>query len=251
MEQNRKFLIASPDLLTRDELQQNIQRIHGRVQCFFSQDGSDAAFKLTNAAHQVAFLSVDLPKQNAFKLTEWILNEKQQHGTAVIILSRIPDTEHFVDAVVAGRVHFLADHNDPVALEKCLMRALNWVFHGERDEEFNLRFLASGEVLMKEGEKADNCYVVRQGKLRAIRVVDGREILLGYVQPGEFVGEMAYINGDPRTADVVADSAAELIEIPFERLDHVLFQKPLWAKALMRTLSKRLKVANDLLSVAE
>jgi hypothetical protein len=58
-------------------------------------------------------------------------------------------------------------------------------------------------------------------------------------------GEMAYINGEPRAANVIAEGPSELIEIPFERLDHVLFQKPMWSKALMRTLSKRLKNANN------
>ena len=160
-------------------------------------------------------------------------------------MAPIPDSEHFVDDVVAGEVQFFTDYADPERLEKCLMRGLNYYFHGDKDE-FHLRFLASSDVLMREGDKADNCYLVKKGKLKAVRHVDGRQVFLGFIGIGEFVGEMAYINGEPRSADVLAETASELIEIPFERLDHVLFQKPLWSKALMRTLSKRLKTANDL-----
>jgi CRP/FNR family cyclic AMP-dependent transcriptional regulator len=84
-----------------------------------------------------------------------------------------------------------------------------------------------------------------KGQLRVVKRIEGGEpILLGMVQPGEFVGEMSYINGENRSADVISDLSAELIEIPFDRLDRVLFQKPAWSKALMRTLSKRLKAAN-------
>ncbi|MCB0415661.1 MAG: Crp/Fnr family transcriptional regulator, partial [Bdellovibrionales bacterium] len=57
--------------------------------------------------------------------------------------------------------------------------------------------------------------------------------------------EMAYINGEPRSADVVALSDCELIEFGVDRLDSLLFKKPSWSKALMKTLSKRLKRANE------
>ncbi len=244
-QQPRRFLVAHQDANVRDALTAGILRIHGQAEVSSSADGADAAFRVSNTPHQVVFLSADLPKRNALHLTKWILSEKKLQHLAVVILSPIPDTEHFVEDVVAGRVQFLANPRDPASLEKVLMRALNYHFHGD-NEEFNLRFLSSGEVLMKEGEKADNCYLVKKGRLKAARKVNGKEVFLGFIEIGEFVGEMAYINGEPRTADVFAEVASELIEIPYEKLDHVLFQKPAWSKALMRTLSKRLKIANQL-----
>ncbi len=86
---------------------------------------------------------------------------------------------------------------------------------------------------------------MRSGRLIAIAhhgAAEARE--LGIVETGEFVGEMAYINGEPRSATVKALDLCELIEIPVHLLDHVLFTKPAWAKALMKTLSKRVKAAN-------
>jgi CRP-like cAMP-binding protein len=56
---------------------------------------------------------------------------------------------------------------------------------------------------------------------------------------------MAYINGEPRSANVKATKDCELVEIPIHLLDHVLFMKPAWAKALMKTLSRRIKNANS------
>lgn len=244
VENPKRFLIAHPDPAVRESLAEKIQKLSPKAHCFFAIDGTDAGFKLSNAAHHVAFLASDLPKRNAIQLTEWIMAEKQLEQLAIVILSPIPDREHFVEAVVAGRVQFFGDFNDEVLLEKCLTRGLNFYFQGDKDD-FHLRILATGEVLMREGERGDRCYLVTKGQMRAVRHLDGKDVVLGYVEPGEFVGEMAYINGEPRSADVLAERGTELIEIPFERLDHVLFQKPVWAKALMRTLSKRLKVANE------
>ncbi|MBL7688606.1 MAG: Crp/Fnr family transcriptional regulator, partial [Bdellovibrionaceae bacterium] len=64
----------------------------------------------------------------------------------------------------------------------------------------------------------------------------------------EFVGEMAHINQEPRSASVKALEDCELIEIPNGSLDLVLFSKPAWAQALMRTLSRRLKRINETLA---
>ena len=60
----------------------------------------------------------------------------------------------------------------------------------------------------------------------------------------EFAGEMAYINNEPRSAFIEATSDAQLIEVPIELVDKILYKRPAWSKALMQTLSKRLKTAN-------
>jgi hypothetical protein len=240
----RRFLIAHPDRKVFEALSIEVQRIHGKSEVVHAKDGAEAAFKLSNVPHTVAFLSMDLPKRNGEQLTKWILEDQKSDQVCVVLVGTIPDHELFVDEVVSGRVQFLEDTADKKAIEKCLTRALNFYFNGDK-EEFNLRFLSGGEVLMKEGDRADNCYLLKKGQLKAVRSVEGKEVFLGYVEKGEFVGEMAYINHEPRVADVVAEKASELIEIPFERLDHVLFQKPMWGKALLRTLSRRLKSAND------
>jgi CRP-like cAMP-binding protein len=159
----------------------------------------------------------------------------------MILMCDIPEDDRLVDEVVKGRVQFLnfKAPGNALLLEQATARCLNYVTHGDKSE-FHVRFLASEEALMREGEKADNVYLLKKGRMRAMR----KEHVLGHVEVGEFVGEMAYINGEPRSADVIADLPCELIEIPVQCLDHVLFQKPAWSKALMRTLSRRLKTAN-------
>lgn len=240
----RRFLIATADKKISDFISAEVQATQGKCEIGFAKDGTEAAFKLNNVPHTVAFLAMDLQKQTGVQLMNWLLQEKKSDQVAVVLIGEIPDQDMFVDEVVSGRLQFLEDPSDKKAIERCLMKALTFYFHGD-NHQFSLRFLSGGETLMKEGDKADNCYLLRRGKLKAVRMIDGKEVLLGFVLQGEFVGEMAYINHEPRVADIVAEQASELIEIPFERLDHVLFRKPLWGRALLRTLSKRLRDANN------
>lgn len=241
---DRKFLIAHHDESVIKQLLEGLQKIEGPlVQCSSAIDGAEAAFKLNNVKHNVVFLAADLPKRNGAQMCEWILSEKSMEPLTVIMLSPFPENDEMVEHVVAGRLQFLPDPSDFQALEKCLMRALDFYFHGDK-EEFHLRFFAPGDMIMREGEPATSCYLLLKGRLKSFRQQNGQEVVLGHVEKGEFVGEMAHINGEPRSASVVTEEATEAIEIPFDRLDHVLFRKPIWARALMRTLSKRLKIAN-------
>jgi CRP/FNR family transcriptional regulator, cyclic AMP receptor protein len=71
---------------------------------------------------------------------------------------------------------------------------------------------------------------------------------LGEIASGEFVGEMGHFNHEPRSATVEAVTEVDLIEIPLESLENVIFTKPSWARALVKTLAQRLKRANKALT---
>lgn len=64
--------------------------------------------------------------------------------------------------------------------------------------------LAAGEILCREHEPADTMYVVLSGRLRASRLSDGEERVVGEISRGETVGEMALLAGGVRTATVKA-----------------------------------------------
>ncbi len=85
-------------------------------------------------------------------------------------------------------------------------------------------------VVIKEGDKGDELFIVLTGKVRISR---GTQTLV-YLGPGEHVGEMALIRSVPRSATVTAEGEAELIAIRradfFEilRKEHELAVKMLW-----------------------
>ncbi|MEJ0059664.1 MAG: patatin-like phospholipase family protein [Terricaulis sp.] len=83
----------------------------------------------------------------------------------------------------------------------------------------------AGTPLMIAGEPADGVLFLVSGSLAAFRPVDiGGHQLLGYIRPGEPVGEMALIAREPHTSSVFAMRDSELLKLSpaaFERLIEV------------------------------
>lgn len=242
--QKKIFLIASANEQLQVFLKNEIARHIGPATIYLAQDGMEALMKIDNDPPHVFISDFALPKKSSIQLVDHILEDKKLKNMAIILIEPIPEQEKYTEEVVIGRIQFMDQMNDTNKVAKHFSKALNFVSHGEQTE-FYLRFLALGEVLIHEGEKADNVYIVRKGNLRVYVKRDSTEIEIGTIGVGEFVGEMAYINHELRSADVIATTDCELIEIPIDTLDQVLFTKPSWAKALMTTLSKRVRKAND------
>jgi CRP-like cAMP-binding protein len=77
----------------------------------------------------------------------------------------------------------------------------------------------AGTVIFREGTKATSCYVITQGKVRILKKTNkGESIPLGVVKPGEFLGEMAMLSGEKRSASAVAMTRVKAIVI-----DHAEF----------------------------
>lgn len=242
LENKKIFLIASGN---PDEVAQIEACINAHFQnttIFTAADGTEALFKAENVVPHVVVVDSEITKFNAIAVAEKLIHEKAR--ISVIILGKLPDQESFVDEVVTGQVHMLTRPLTDTSLAQHFNRALNWIAHGD-NSNYKMRFMAAGEILIHDGEKGETVYLVRRGKLKAYKLEGAQEVMLGYVNPGEFVGEMAYINGEPRSANVESISDCELIEIPNDCLDIILFSKPAWSKALVKTLSTRLKISNE------
>jgi CRP/FNR family transcriptional regulator, cyclic AMP receptor protein len=243
LEDKRIFLIASSSSERAKNYSKIIQQHINNSQIFTCTDGADALFKMDNSPPHVFITEADLPKKSGIEVAAVLLSSVRFAHTSVIIASEIMDSQHFVDEVVTGRVQYLMDINSEEKLNQSVTKALNFLAAGQ-SHQYHLRFLASKETLFQEGDIAESVYIVRRGNLQAAKGPENNQKILGEILPGEFVGEMAHINGEPRSATVTALSDCELIEIPRGTIDTVLFSKPAWSKALVATLSKRLKSSN-------
>ncbi|AHZ83447.1 cyclic nucleotide-binding domain-containing protein [Bdellovibrio bacteriovorus] len=242
LESKRIFLIASAKPEEAEKIESTLNRHIQNATVFTATDGSEALFKAENVIPNVVIVDSEISKISALDLTQKLIQKKER--IAVIIMSPLPDTDHFVDEVVTGQVHILTRPTDEATFVEHLTRALNWIVNGD-NANYRMKFLAAHQILIREGEKAESVYLVKRGQLKAYKTDNGVETLLGHINPGEFVGEMAYINGEPRSANVMSLTNCELIEIPNNCLDVVLFSKPAWSKALVKTLSLRLKNSNE------
>ena len=83
--------------------------------------------------------------------------------------------------------------------------------------------------------------LVVSGRLRVyLTREDGREVRVGQVDPGESVGEMALLSGEPRMASVRADTDSELLRLSREGYDTLVTMAPQALGAFARVMAERL-----------
>jgi len=101
-------------------------------------------------------------------------------------------------------------------------------------------------VILFEDDPGDALYVVAQGQVKVVLIgEDGREVILSVLGEGEFFGEMALIDDEPRSAHVIAMEDSTLLVIRREDFQGQLQQTPGIALALLRELSRRLRRADE------
>jgi len=77
-----------------------------------------------------------------------------------------------------------------------------------------MRRFAPGQVVCTEGEPSDHLYVVRDGRVRVLmRSAHGDLVILSVLGPGDTLGELSIIDGEPRSASVEALTAAQLVAL--------------------------------------
>jgi len=106
----------------------------------------------------------------------------------------------------------------------------------------------AGTTIVSQGEESTSAYFVLDGRLVAGTPAEGGEFRsLSTMGPGDFFGEIAALTGSRRTANVVVDEAATLIEVPADALRSIM-TIPQVSELFLSTLSERLSrtAATDL-----
>jgi len=103
----------------------------------------------------------------------------------------------------------------------------------------------AGECVFGEGELSDHVCVIRRGKVKiSCLSVDGYETVLAVRSAGEIVGELAALDGRPRSASVFAMEEVDGVLISGERFRAFLQTHPAAALALLRRVVGRLREAD-------
>lgn len=87
-------------------------------------------------------------------------------------------------------------------------------------------------------------YWVQKGQLIVTKSTAQGEVTLGHISSGELVGEISFLDKEPRSATVRALTDCELLEIPQEMIDGIFKTSPKWLEILVKTLAERLRKAN-------
>jgi small-conductance mechanosensitive channel/CRP-like cAMP-binding protein len=126
------------------------------------------------------------------------------------------------------------DHIDALAAESVLER------------------FTQGEFLCHQGEPGDSLFVLRSGRVRVdVDDGDGHSVPVAERGPGDFLGEMSLLTGEPRSATVQAEAETEVVVVAKSAVAALLLEEPDIANGLSEALAERVLERDTHLAEAE
>ncbi|MFT5677263.1 MAG: CRP/FNR family cyclic AMP-dependent transcriptional regulator [Paraglaciecola sp.] len=108
--------------------------------------------------------------------------------------------------------------------------------------------LTPGQLLHLKNDPADGLYCVISGRIRVSNyTLEGKELILTWLQPGSWFGEISLFDGLPRSHDAYAEEASELLKIPSRAFALLLAQQPNLYPHFMRLLCQRIRATFSLI----
>lgn len=104
--------------------------------------------------------------------------------------------------------------------------------------------LNAGDILFNEGDKGDVMYLIRDGKVKITKGRGDDEKVLAVLKEGDFFGEMAIIDGSPRSASAIATTPVTMLVIDKETFKAKIKENPL-IEYVLETLSRRLRNTDE------
>jgi CRP/FNR family transcriptional regulator, cyclic AMP receptor protein len=120
----------------------------------------------------------------------------------------------------------------------------------ERIAQFAVpRDFEPGEVVFREGDASDTCYIVRSGRARAVRTHSGgRTLTLATFGPGDIFGELALFEDEKRSATVEAIESTSALAVLGPDMRRLMSEHAEIAARLVIALGRRLRETNERLS---
>jgi CRP-like cAMP-binding protein len=139
-----------------------------------------------------------------------------------------------IDSSVFRRVALFAD------LDAAQLQALSRLA--------TVRHVAAGAPILREAEPGDLFFALVRGEVKVfVDSPDGREVVLTHLQAGDFFGEMALLEGEPRSASVTALVETELLAIAREDFFGLLSRDFALTRKILQTMSARLRRSNEVI----
>jgi CRP/FNR family transcriptional regulator, cyclic AMP receptor protein len=114
----------------------------------------------------------------------------------------------------------------------------------ELEQLGSVRRYRRGDVLFHQHDDAGAVLVLISGHVKAAMLNDGREVILAFPGPGELLGELSAIDGQPRSGTVRAIDDVEALVIPGSAFRAFLEHRPRIALVLLRSVIARLRTAD-------
>ena len=100
----------------------------------------------------------------------------------------------------------------------------------------------NGNYIFLEDSEGEQCFFVLEGSVKVTRLSkDGREVILAMLNEGEFFGEMSLLDGESRSANVIALEKTKVLTLDRNDFIAVVNDYPKIAVQLLKELARRLR----------
>jgi len=79
---------------------------------------------------------------------------------------------------------------------------------GDLNREYN-----KGDLLFVEGEPGEELFIIQKGSVEVVKIVAGKEMLLGLLKAGDIFGELSLLDGNPRNASAIAAEPCSIMAV--------------------------------------
>lgn len=101
-------------------------------------------------------------------------------------------------------------------------------------------------IIVTEGDAHSNFYIVVSGRLKVfVNGDDGRQLVLNWLEPGDYFGELALLDGEPRSASVMAVESTVLQVISQQDFQQLLAADSAASLAMMKALARRIRLLTN------
>ncbi|WP_299075146.1 Crp/Fnr family transcriptional regulator [uncultured Paraglaciecola sp.] len=115
-------------------------------------------------------------------------------------------------------------------------------------EKGKIKVLEDRQVLHQKNDPADGFYCVLSGKIRISNfTMEGKELVLTWIQPGNWFGEISLLDNQPRTHYAHAQQTTRLFKISKSTFEQLFIKHSEWSQHIMRLLCQRVRATFSLI----
>jgi len=110
----------------------------------------------------------------------------------------------------------------------------------------NSRSYTKSNIILFEEDPGDSLFIIKEGKVKITRLSEeGKEVILSILGEGEFFGEMSLLDGESRSANVIALSDCEVFILKRDDFLEILKNTPQIAITLLEELAYRIRKSDE------
>ena len=110
--------------------------------------------------------------------------------------------------------------------------------------QFQMRTYRPGDLIVREGERGDRAFIITSGRCRVYKTVEGKEIVLTEIGPGDVFGETAVFADEPRNATVETLEKVSVRVVPREYFEDDMGMG-IWMGLFVKALARRFNERNS------